>query len=40
KFVDEADPKKTAQILYFLEAVRKVFRTGLSLLGVSAPDKM
>lgn len=40
KFVDEADPKKTAQILYYLEAVRKVFRTGLSLLGVSAPDKM
>lgn len=40
KFVDEADPKKTARILFYLEAVRKVFRTGLSLLGVSAPDKM
>ncbi len=40
KVLDDEQPELSAARLFLVTAVRKVIRNGLSLLGVSAPEKM
>jgi arginyl-tRNA synthetase len=38
--LEESDPAGTAARLALTKAVRNVIRTGLSLLGIEAPERM